>query len=327
MTALYAWLEPTYQQIRHAFTQGHGHHALLFKAEPSLGVEKLIEAVARFLICQQENSEKPCTHCHACHLINAGSHPDVHYLASTENKDIGVDQVREINEKINQHAQQNGNKIVIIDGTERLTEAAANALLKTLEEPRPNTYFLLKTDITAALLPTIYSRCQTWLINLPSEATAIQWLQQQHSAETNEICTALRINYGRPLAALATLEQGLIEKRREFLRQFWVYYIRRSPLELLPLFDKELIFQQLDWLSAFLNDALKDQLGIKSGWICQDLARGIQQFNQHQNPLGLLKANQILQKVRSDLSEINAVNQELILLDGLTKMITEVFEK
>ncbi|PVX32075.1 DNA polymerase III delta prime subunit [Pasteurella langaaensis DSM 22999] len=324
MTTLYPWLEPIYHQISNAFSQGHGHHALLFKTDFGLGSERLIDAVASLLFCQE--SEKPCGHCHACHLFSAGSHPDFHLLAPIDNKDIGVDQVREMNEKVNQHAQQNGNKVVMVQGAERLTEAAANALLKTLEEPRPNTYFLLQTGLSSPLLATIHSRCQTWIVNAPSLQVAQDWLHTEYSAETHEILTALRINYGRPLLALECLQQNLLEKRREFLRQFWLFYTRSSPLELLPLFDSALIFQQLDWISSFLSDALKDKLGIQSNWINQDLQRGIQQFSQKQTAQGLLNANQIVQKVRSDLTQINAVNQELILLDGLTKLVTEVFE-
>ena len=103
----------------------------------------------------------------------AHSHPDFHVLASQEGKDIGVDQVRAINEVVSQHAQQNGNKLVYIQDAERLTEAAANALLKTLEEPRPNTYFLLQTEPSSSLLATIYSRCQVWNVPLPTEAEAL----------------------------------------------------------------------------------------------------------------------------------------------------------
>ena len=73
--------------------------------------------------------------------MQAHSHPDYHELSPIDGKDIGVDQVRDINEIVAQHAQQNGNKVVYVQGAERLTEAAANALLKTLEEPRPNTLF------------------------------------------------------------------------------------------------------------------------------------------------------------------------------------------
>lgn len=324
MTALYPWLTPIYQQIRHAFVQGHGHHALLFKADSGLGVEKLIDTVAEFLLCDlAEQGNKA----HAHRLFAAGSHPDFHQLAPIENKDIGIDQVREINEKVSQFAQQNGNKVVYLQGVERLTDNAANALLKTLEEPTENTYFLLQADLSAAILPTIQSRCQTWLANVPHSEISLNWLQSQYHDKTDEISTALRINHGKPLPALAMLEQGLMEKRREFLRQFWTFYVRRSPLELLPHFDKDNPLPQLDWLMDFLSDALKAKLGIREGWICQDLARGIEQFNQKQTAQALLKANQILQKVRLDLRQINAVNQELILLDGLTRLITEVFEK
>lgn len=326
MMRLYPWLTPYFDRISTAFAQGYGHHALLFKADTGLGAEQLIRMIAHRLICQSPENGAPCEICHSCHLFQAGNHPDFHLLAPIENKDIGVDQVREINEKVNQHAQQNGNKVVFVQEAERLTENAVNALLKTLEEPRPNTYFLLQTDLSASLPATIYSRCQTWVINPPSAETAFNWLQKQYPDKMDEIPTALRINYARPLAAAETLEKGLLEKRREFLRQFWLFYSRRSPLEILPHFDKTLLFQQIDWLAAFLSDALKDKLGIRENWISQDLERGIQQFNQKQTMLGLLKANQILQKMRSDLSLVNAVNQELILLDGLTRLITEVFE-
>ncbi|MGQ0286988.1 DNA polymerase III subunit delta' [Pasteurellaceae bacterium 22721_9_1] len=323
MAMLYPWLTPIYQQVTSAFAQGHGHHALLFRTEQGLGIEQLISALSQFLLCTEPHA--PCDNCHSCNLAKSGNHPDYHVLAPIDNKDIGVDQVRDINEKVQQFAQQNGNKVVFIQGVERLTEAASNALLKTLEEPRPQTYFLLQADLTSALMPTIYSRCQVRVIPSPDTDVAMEWLQSQYQAETEQISTALCINYGRPLLALNCLEQGLLEKRREFMRAFWLYYQRKSPLELLPLFDKTLIFHQIDWIASFISDALKDKLGIQTGWINADLIKGVQQFSQKQQAESLLKANQIMQKVRSDLSEINAVNQELILLDGLTRLITEVF--
>lgn len=323
MTTLYPWLNPTYQQIRLAFEQQHGHHALLFKADNGLGIEQLIQSVAEFLLCDLAD---PSLQHHNRHLFASGNHPDFHLLAPMDDKDIGIDQVREINEKINQFSQQGGNKVIYLQGVERLTDNAANALLKTLEEPTKNTYFLLQADLSSAVLPTIHSRCQTWLVTVPQTQLSLNWLQSQRTEKTEDISTALRINHNKPLLALAMLEQGLMEKRREFLRQFWLFYVRRSPLELLPHFDKDNPLPQLDWLTDFLADALKAKLGIYQGWICQDLTKGIEQFNEKQTAQGLLKANQIMQKVRSDLTEINAVNQELILLDGLTKLITDVFE-
>ena len=145
MSELYPWLVPTYHKISQTFSEGLGHHALLIKADQGLGAEGLFEALTKRIMFQTPDNA-PCGHCHACHLMAAHSHPDFHVLASQEGKDIGVDQVRAINDVVSQHAQQNGNKLVYIQDAERLTEAAANALLKTLEEPRPNTYFLLQTD-------------------------------------------------------------------------------------------------------------------------------------------------------------------------------------
>ncbi|WP_040977053.1 DNA polymerase III subunit delta' [Necropsobacter massiliensis] len=326
MSVDYPWLGERYAEIISTFQQGHGHHALLFRSEPGLGTERLINDIAAWLLCRNPQALQRCGQCHSCRLFAASNHPDFYTLAPLDNKDISIEQVRDVNEKITQHAQQQGNKVVYIAAAERLTDAAANALLKTLEEPRPNTYFLLLAALSAPLLATIHSRCQTWLIPLPAEETALHWLQAQCSAPSEDICTALRINYGRPLTALAALQQGWLAQRKDFLRRFWLFYTRRSPLELLAHFDKELVFQQLDWLASFLSDSLKAKLGVHQGWINADLVRGIEQFSAQQSALGLLKANEIVQQVRFDLLRINGVNQELILLDGLTRLITEVFE-
>ena len=264
MSELYPWVVPTYHKISQTFSEGLGHHALLIKADQGLGAESLFDALTTRIMCQTPD-HAPCGHCHTCHLMAAQSHPDFHVLASQEGKDIGVDQVRAINEIVSQHAQQNGNKLVYIQDAERLTEAAANALLKTLEEPRPNTYFLLQTEPSSSLLATIYSRCQVWNVSLPTEAEALNWLSSQFQAETSELLTALAMNLGQPLLALETLQQGLIEQRKNFLRQFWLFYRRRSPLEILPFFEKERTVQQVDWILAFLSDAIKYKLEIQSG--------------------------------------------------------------
>ena len=132
MTALYPWLMPIYHQIAQTFDEGLGHHAVLIKADSGLGVESLFNELAQKIMCVAQG-DKPCGQCHSCHLMQAHSHPDYHELNPIDGKDIGVDQVRDINEIVAQHAQQNGNKVVYVQGAERLTEAAANALLKTLD--------------------------------------------------------------------------------------------------------------------------------------------------------------------------------------------------
>lgn len=326
MQKLYPWLEPYYQKITQTFLQNHGHHALLFKSEEGLGVDMLLENIAQWIICQNPQGNSPCLNCHSCHLYQAHSHPDVYYINSENNKDIGIEIIREITTKINQFAQQGGNKLICIKQAERLTTAAANALLKTLEEPRPNTYFLLQVSASSTLLPTIYSRCQPWLINLPDKHIAQHWLQTQTQLDLKTIDAALSMNYQRPLWALSTLQTNEIQQRTVFLRHFWRFYQRCSPLELLPYFDKDNASYQLDWIICFLNDALKCKLGINSNWFFADLAQGIQQLALKNSRISLLQAIDTLQKTRWDLNHINGVNQELLLIDGLTKLITEIFD-
>ena len=327
MQTLYPWLQTYYQQITQAFLEKHGHHALLFKSEKGLGVESLVDHIAQWIICQNPQENMPCGSCHSCRLYLAETHPDIYYLDNDEGKDIGVEIVREVNEKVNQYAQQGGNKIVCIKQAERLTPAAANALLKTLEEPRPNTYFLLQVSTSSTVLPTIYSRCQPWLIKLPDTTVTQQWLQAQTHIDIETIQIALNMNYQRPLWALETLQKNEIQKRTEFLRHFWRFYQRRSPLELLPYFEKEQTTHQLDWLICFLHDALKCKLGINENWFFEDLKQGIQQFSQKNSRSSLLYAIKILQKARWELIHINGVNQELILTDCLTRLISEIFDQ
>ena len=113
MSELYPWLVPTYNKISQTFSEGLGHHALLIKTDQGLGAERLFDALTKRIMCQTPDNA-PCGYCHACHLMAAHSHPDFHVLASQEGKDIGIDQVRAINEVVSQHAQQNGNKLVYI---------------------------------------------------------------------------------------------------------------------------------------------------------------------------------------------------------------------
>ncbi len=325
MQSLYPWLNSDYQKITHAFQQGVGHHALLFNGETGLGCENLIQNLAIFLLCQNTKTQ-PCGHCHQCRLYQSNNHPDFYHLAPIEDKDISIEQVRKIIDKLTQHAQQGGNKVVFIERANRLTDAAANAILKTLEEPCANTYFLLQSEQGYPLLATIYSRCQRWQIATPAKLQSLLWLRSQLMNESDEtLVAALRINAGRPLSARHFIEANLLEKRTMLLRQFWLFYSRLSPLEILPHFEKEIIFQQIEWIEAFINDSLKCKLGVKTGWQCADIARGIENFSQNLSVDALIGIQQILQRMRKDLREINAVNQELILLDGFSQLVTKIF--
>lgn len=326
--ALYPWLHATYQQITTAFEQGHGHHALLFKTDSGLGTPTLIRHLAHWLLCHTRQEGEPCGQCKSCLLTQSGNHPDFHLLEPIEGKDIGIDQIREQTAKLQQFSQQGGNRVVYVAGAERLTEAAANALLKTLEEPNENVYFLLEADLHAPLLATIQSRCQRWLIQAPPFALAHEWLQQQcPNVADSDLEIALRLCHQRPLECKNFLESDRLSQRKTFLQTFWRFYKSRDVWLLLSAFskEKEEVLLQLEWIGSFFSDALRAKMGVSSGWINPDLQNGIMPFSQAFGSQGLLKGYKIIIQTQQDLREVNAVNVELMLADCLTKILMEVF--
>ncbi|WP_150538594.1 DNA polymerase III subunit delta' [Actinobacillus vicugnae] len=326
---LYPWLQQTYQQLTESFLHERGHHALLFKTDSGLGTENLIQHFADWLLCQNPQAEQACQQCKSCLLAASGNHPDFHLLTPIDGKDIGIDQVRETNAKLQNFAQQGGNAVVYIRGAERLTEASSNALLKTLEEPHDRVYFLLEAPLQSAMLPTIQSRCQTWLIHPPETDLALDWLQANTPQFDFASCEiAMRLCHQRPLTCKIFLENDRLQARKTFLQTFWRFFKSRDVYLLFSAFDteKEYVLQQLEWLDSFFGDALKAKMNIASHWINPDLQAGILPFCQQLSAQALLKGHQILQQTRQDLQQVNAVNIELMVLDCLTKLVLEVFE-
>lgn len=320
---LYPWHFSAYQQIIASFENGRGHHALLFKTDTGLGTETLINQFAHWLFCLSPNGIEPCGQCKSCLLWQSGNHPDFHRIESIDGKDIGIDQIRDLTAKLHQFSQQGGRVVVYIAQAQRLTESAANALLKTLEEPHDNVYFLLQAPLQSAMLATIQSRCQTWLIHAPDTVQAFAWLQQQLPDQPLEaIETALRICHQRPLICKTFLETDRLQSRKTFLQTFWRFYKTGDVWLLLNAFEKESepALEQLEWLASFFSDALKAKMDIASDWVNPDLQAGILPFSQTLCANTLLKGYQLIQHTQQDLREINAVNQELILADCVTTL-------
>jgi DNA polymerase-3 subunit delta' len=131
-------------------------------------------------------------------------------------KQIGVEQIRNLADFINTSSHQNGYKIILIHPAEAMNPAAANALLKNLEEPPPRTLFILVTHYSQHLLPTIRSRCRQIAMPAPTPAVAIRWLKQQR-VEHAETCLA---SAGfAPLSALEFNDDQYLQQYRAFIRQ------------------------------------------------------------------------------------------------------------
>jgi DNA polymerase III delta' subunit len=137
-------------------------HALLLSGSKEINKQTFALRFAKLVLCQQgANSNEACDNCVTCHLFNAETHPDFHLIQPIDAKTIKIDQIRDLIAKLNQTAQQGGYKVIIVTPAEALPTAAANALLKTLEEPAAKTVFFLISDSPALLPATIRSRCQS----------------------------------------------------------------------------------------------------------------------------------------------------------------------
>lgn len=159
--------DKTINLLIRSFSDGRLSHAYLFVGPKHVGKMTLSINLAQALNCLSD--DRPCGTCHTCRRIGAGNHPDVQVIQlaqDSENeqaparKTISVSQIRDLQYGINLKPYEGGYRVIIIDGAEHMSDGAANSLLKTLEEPPPNTVFLLLAIDEGSLLPTIRSRCQ-----------------------------------------------------------------------------------------------------------------------------------------------------------------------
>src|SRR5215211_745681 len=134
-------------------------HAYLFSGPRGTGKTTTARVLAKAINCLQEDpSLRPCNACENCRAINAGASPDIVEIDAASNR--GIDDIRDLRERIRYAPTQLRSKVYIIDESHQITGAAANAFLKTLEEPPAHTRFILATTDPEELLPTIVSRCQ-----------------------------------------------------------------------------------------------------------------------------------------------------------------------
>lgn len=257
----YPWLNNSYRQIINQHQAQRGHHALLLQALPGMGDEALVWGISRWLMCRHPDGLKSCGQCHACQLMQAGTHPDWYRLAAENGKSaLGIDAVRSVTEKLYHHAQQGGAKVVWLPDAAQLTEAAANALLKTLEEPPKNTWFLLSCEQPSRLLATLRSRCLTWHLAPPDEAQSLNWLQKHCAAGLSERTAALRLTGGAPAAALALLEEKNWQQRERVCQALPVA-LEGDLMTLLTVLNHDDAARRISWLCSLLTDAVKWQQG------------------------------------------------------------------
>lgn len=236
------WQQAQWTQIDQARRRQQLTHAWLLAGPEGVGKRSFARALAASLLCGQPDAGgRACGACRGCRMLASGGHPDAHLLgldghlglAASEGlqaedglsfwspkkdsarRDIAVDAVRSLLEKLTVSAHLGGARVIVIHPASEMSEATANSLLKTIEEPPANTYLLFLAEFPQALKQTIRSRCQLLRFAPPPPVAALDWLRARHPAADAALLAEAG---GAPLKAARWLEQDEPARRQRWHR-------------------------------------------------------------------------------------------------------------
>lgn len=198
-------------------------HAWLVHGMPGIGQQQFAVAAAYSLLCENPEHGLACGSCQACGWVKEGNHPDLRLIRSEANmqqegvdltsskksvsKEIKIEQIRSLQPWFNTATHRGGYRVAVLYLADDLNQAAANALLKILEEPPEHTIFILAANAPDSLLATIVSRCRRIVLPKPEHSQAIEWL---NSMSLNNAEIRLAAAGGSPILALQQADQEAI---------------------------------------------------------------------------------------------------------------------
>jgi DNA polymerase-3 subunit delta' len=279
------WHDHQWQRIVAMQTGARLPHALLLRGSTGVGKLRFAHHLLTALLCERDAFHNdPCGGCRGCRLVAADTHPDLHELVPLEGKtQIGIDQVRELIGRVGLTSQYGGRKAVLVAPAERMTRAAANTLLKTLEEPPGDAVFVLVAHRASALPATIRSRCQIVDFPVPPADAVRSWLGAQLEAD-EAADTALRLAHGAPLTAQSLATSGGLEAREAILEDLeGLVTGSGDPVVAAERWRDLGLLAALHWLQSMVCDLVRLKNGRSAhnlthsdrGTAMQHLARGL----------------------------------------------------
>jgi DNA polymerase-3 subunit delta' len=228
------WHRPDLERL--LARRGRLPHALLVSGRQGIGKVAFAREFARGLLCESPIDRLACGACPSCHWFAQSNHPDYREIvpealeegddaaaeseapkeAGRKSLAIKIDQVRALREFVALTTHRAGHRAIVLHPAEALQPAAANALLKTLEEPPPATVILLVSDRPARLLPTIRSRCESLVLGPPARDEALAWLGAGGAQDPE---AALALAGGAPLLAAALAQPEERDWRRRVVAE------------------------------------------------------------------------------------------------------------
>ncbi len=203
---MFPWLLDHWAFFIQRLTADRLAHALIIEGPAGSGKMILARAMVARLLCNEDQA-CACENCRSCQLLAGGAHPDYFNLQPEEDSEvIKVDQVRGLISKLDLTTSISTRKVAFIHPAECMNKSAANALLKSLEEPAGNAVLILVSNNPGRLPATIRSRCQAIVINQPDSQLVQKWLENSSGKSRAEVVSALQAAGGSPLRAQQYLE-------------------------------------------------------------------------------------------------------------------------
>ena len=233
------------------------HHAYLFFGREGLGKELLLSTLSQGILCE-DTTLFPCGKCHNCKLALSQNHPDLHILEIEEGKkNISINQILDLREKIYESSFLGKNKIILIPNIEFMSRDASDSILKILEEPPKDTFFVMSSHFIHLIPSTIRSRSIEIEVTNPSFEECLEWLSESYS-ENLEL--AIELSNNRPFIAKDLLDLNLVELRSKFIKD--ISGIIKSGKDIVNIsenWSKELetLTLKIEWMSYILIDAIK----------------------------------------------------------------------
>ena len=219
------------------------HHAFIISGSKGIGKSLLIESLSEKLLNNK---------------ISLENNPDFHNLKILDEKKlIGINQIHELRDKLYESSFLGKNKVAVINEIEKISIDGLNAILKILEEPPKNTYFLLSTNFLNQIPLTIQSRCFDLRISSPDIEQSLEWLSQY---QTKDALKALEITNNLPIKAKYFLDNNLLDARDNFVKD--VSGIIKEGKDIISISEKwikdnDTLNLKLEWMSQILSDSIK----------------------------------------------------------------------